>query len=135
MTATSTTTPDSSGNGNTGTIYNSWTVGAPLASESLSGSFCDLDTTNRKIVMGPGSTFTSNIIFADNIQIPKATMYPEYIGRATFYLINNNAPDTWETVTSGSEHTFTIPGGMQLFWKASASTNTEITSVRVDYEV
>jgi hypothetical protein len=83
MAAESTTTPDSSGNGNTGTIYNSWSSGAPLATESLSGSFCDMDTTNRKIVMGPGSTFTSNIIFANTIQIPKATMYPELIGSST----------------------------------------------------
>ena len=88
------------------------------------------DTTNHRLAFTAGQIAQSLGIYYNQTNVVQGLLNASYSGTVAFWL-SANTGNTWESVNSGTQHTFTTTG-QDLRWKASASTSATINSLTVE---
>ena len=90
------------------------------------------DNTSNQIDFTDGEIAQSLAVHLNNGTVTRATLTGTSTGTLTFEMTADGT--NWESVTSGSEHTFSDTG-QDLRWRATSTGVSQITQLEVDYVV
>ena len=100
--------------------------------EFSGGGDASWNTATGTLSFTGGQAYTSSEIYKDTANVTVATFNLSSTNNSAFTASLKSGGD-WETVTIGTQHSFTT-AGTSLFWKLEAGTSVTVTEVKINYD-